>query len=136
MMVAALQILAERGVLLGGLLGRRRLLAGRLLRLRHLSVLQLWQPILSQLPGQPHGLLMRYCCSMAVQEGPFSVCTKTQRSLGLSHLLKAMLPVWIAAAAFRMLCVHINKCEHHGDKSSKGTFAGHVLTLYVCHAVL
>ena len=54
-MIAIVQVLAEWRVLLGGLLGRRRILAGRLLWLRHLSVLQLWKPVLPQLPGQPHG---------------------------------------------------------------------------------
>lgn len=38
-LIVGVQILAKRGVLLGGLLGGRRLLAGRLLWLRHLSVL-------------------------------------------------------------------------------------------------
>ena len=71
-----MQILAEWGVLLGGILGGGRLLAGRVLRLRHLSVLQLWQPIVPQLPGQPDGLPTQYCYSMVMERGPLLVCVQ------------------------------------------------------------
>ncbi len=71
LLIVSVQILAEWGVLLGGVLGGGRLLAGRVLRLRHLSVLQLWQSILPQLPGKPDGQPTQCCYRMVMEKGAF-----------------------------------------------------------------